>query len=44
VAVDEIARRCQLSNAAVLAVLLELELGGQVQNLAGHRVVRHADP
>ncbi|HQT46223.1 MAG TPA: DNA-processing protein DprA, partial [Acidocella sp.] len=44
VAVDEIARRCQLSSAAVLAVILELELGGQMETLAGNRVVRHADP
>ncbi len=44
VGVDEIARRCQLSSAAVTAVLLELELGGQVETLAGNRVVRHADP
>jgi DNA processing protein len=44
VAVDEIARRCQLSSAVVTAVLLELELGGQVETLAGNRVVRHVDP
>jgi DNA processing protein len=44
VGVDEIARRCQLSSAAVTAVLLELELGGKVETLAGNRVVRHADP
>jgi DNA processing protein len=44
VGVDEIARRCQLSGAAVTAVLLELELGGKVDTLAGNRVVRHADP
>jgi len=40
VAVDEIARRCQLSNAAVLAVLLEIELAGRVETLPGNRVVR----
>jgi DNA processing protein len=40
VGVDEIARRCQLSIAAITAVLLELELGGQVETLAGNRVVR----
>jgi DNA processing protein len=44
VPVDEIARRCQLSNAAVLAVLLELELAGQVETLGRNRVVRHAEP
>ena len=44
VGVDEIARRCQLSSAVVTAVLLELELGGQVETLAGNRVVRHANP
>ncbi len=44
VGVDEIARRCQLSTAAVTAVLLELELAGRVESLAGNRVVRHADP
>jgi DNA processing protein len=41
VAVDEIARRCQLSTAAVMAVVLELELGGRVQTLPGNRVVTH---
>ncbi len=40
VAVDEIARRCQLSLAAVLAVLLEIELAGGVETLPGNRVVR----
>jgi DNA processing protein len=44
VGVDEIARRCQLSSAAVTAVLLELELGGRVETLAGNRVVRFTDP
>jgi DNA processing protein len=44
VGVDEIARRCQLSIAAVTAVLLELELGGRVQTLAGNRVVLSTDP
>jgi len=38
VAVDEIARRCQLSTAAVAAVLLELELAGRVETLPGNRV------
>ncbi len=40
VTVDEIARRCQLSSAAIMAVLLELELAGQVESLAGNRVAR----
>ncbi|MDE8345320.1 MAG: DNA-processing protein DprA [Acidocella sp.] len=40
VAVDEIARRCHLSHAAVLAVLLEIELAGGVETLPGNRVVR----
>lgn len=39
VAVDEIARRCQLSTAAVMAVLLELELAAKVEMLSGNRVV-----
>jgi DNA processing protein len=44
VAVDEIARRCQLSMSAITAVLLELELAGRVETLAGNRVARHVDP
>jgi DNA processing protein len=43
VGVDEIARRCHLSGAAVTAVLLELELAGRVETLAGNRVARFAD-
>ena len=43
VGVDEIARRCQLSGAAVTAVILELELAGRVETLAGNRVARPAD-
>ncbi len=38
--VDELARRCQLSMAAMQAVILELELGGLVESLAGGRVIR----
>ncbi len=38
VSVDEIARRCQLSTAAITAVLLELELAGRVETLSGNRV------
>jgi len=30
-------RRCQLSTAAVLAALLELELAGRVETLPGNR-------
>jgi DNA processing protein len=37
-AVDEVVRRCQFSPAAVMAVLLELELAGRVQTLPGNRV------
>ena len=37
--VDELARRCQLSMAAMQAVILELELGGLVEYLPGGRVV-----
>lgn len=42
VVVDEIARRCQLSTAAVMAVLLELELAAKIEMLSGNRVVRIA--
>jgi DNA processing protein len=42
--VDEIARHCQLSTAAVAAVLLELELAGKVETLPGNRVARAASP
>jgi DNA processing protein len=41
--VDELARRCQLSMAAMQAVILELELGGMVETLPGGRVVRSLD-
>jgi DNA processing protein len=37
VKVDDLVRRCQLSTAAVLAVLLELELAGRVETLPGNR-------
>ena len=36
--VDEVVRRCQFSPAAVMAVLLELELAGRIQTLPGNRV------
>ncbi len=42
--VDEIARRCQLSTAAIMAVLLELELAGRIETLAGNRVALVASP
>jgi len=38
-AVDDVVRRCQFSPAAVMAVLLELELAGRVQALPGNQVV-----
>lgn len=37
-AVDDVIRRCQFSSAAVMAVLLELELAGRVETLPGGRV------
>jgi DNA processing protein len=37
VKVDDLLRRCQLSPAAVMAVLLELELAGRVETLPGNR-------
>jgi len=37
-AVDDLVRRCQFSPAAVMAVLLELELAGRIEHLPGHRV------
>ncbi len=37
VKVDDLVRRCQLSPAAVLAVLLELELAGRVETFPGNR-------
>ncbi|MDE2239378.1 MAG: DNA-processing protein DprA [Rhodospirillales bacterium] len=44
VAVDEIARRCQLSITSIRAVILELELAGRAECLAGDRVVLPEDP
>ena len=41
--VDELARRCQLSMAAMQAVILELELGGQVESQQGGRVALTQD-
>ena len=37
-AVDDLIRRCQLSPAAVMAALLELELAGRIETLPGQRV------
>ncbi len=37
-AVDDLVRRCQLSSAAVMAALLELELAGRIEHLPGQRV------
>jgi DNA processing protein len=36
--VDDLVRRCHLSLSVVMAVLLELELAGRVETLAGSRV------
>ena len=36
--VDDLVRRCQFSPSAIMAVLLELELAGRVETLAGSRV------
>jgi DNA processing protein len=38
VAVDELVRRCQLSPAALMTALLELELAGRVLRHSGNRV------
>ena len=42
--VDDLARRCQFSAAAIMAVLLELELAGRVEMLPGNRVALIAGP
>lgn len=42
--VDDLVRRCQFSAAAIVAVLLELELAGRVEMLPGNRVVLVAGP
>ena len=42
--VDDLIRRCQLPTAAVLAVLLDLEIAGRVETLPGHRVALVAEP
>ncbi|MGE5146598.1 MAG: DNA-processing protein DprA, partial [Candidatus Eiseniibacteriota bacterium] len=38
IAVDELARQCQLPASEVAAVLLELELGGRIDRHPGHKV------
>jgi DNA processing protein len=43
-AVDDVVRRCQFSPAAVMAVLLELELAGRIQTLPGSRVALLLEP
>jgi DNA processing protein len=40
ISIDELLRACHCSIGALLTVLLELELAGQAQRLAGHRVCR----
>jgi DNA processing protein len=42
--VDDLIRRCQFSAAAVMAVLLELELAGRIEALPGNRVALLAGP
>ena len=42
--VDEVVRRCQFSAAAVMAVLLELELAGRIETLSGNRVALLPEP
>ncbi len=44
VGVDEIARRCQLSITVIRAAILELELAGRLETLAGDRVALPEDP
>jgi DNA processing protein len=41
--VDDLIRRCQFSAAAVMAVLLELELAGRVEALPGNRIALLSD-
>jgi DNA processing protein len=42
--VDDLLRRCQFSLAAIMTVLLELELAGRVELLPGNRVALIAGP
>jgi DNA processing protein len=41
--IDDLVRRCQFSPAAVMAVLLELELAGRIETLPGNRVALLTD-
>jgi DNA processing protein len=41
--VDDVVRRCQFSPAAVMVVLLELELAGRLELLPGNRVALLSD-
>ncbi|MBV9736475.1 MAG: DNA-protecting protein DprA [Acidisphaera sp.] len=41
--VDDLVRRCQMSAAAIVAVLLELELAGRVETFSGNRVALIAE-
>jgi DNA processing protein len=43
-AVDELIRRCQFSAAAVMSILLDFEIAGRIEQLAGNRVVLLAEP
>lgn len=42
--VDDLIRRCQLSAAAVMSVLLDLEIAGRVETLPGNRVALISEP
>ncbi|HUN43220.1 MAG TPA: DNA-processing protein DprA [Acetobacteraceae bacterium] len=42
-AVDDVVRRCQFSQAAVMVALLELELAGRLEMLPGNRVALLSD-
>ena len=44
VSVDDLIRRCQLSAAAVTAALIQLELAGRIQMLAGNRAALLIEP
>jgi DNA processing protein len=42
-AVDDLIRRCQFSAPAVMSVLLDLEIAGRIETLAGNRVALLSD-
>jgi DNA processing protein len=42
VAIDDLARQCQISPAVIQDALLELELAGRVERHPGNRVARRA--